>query len=40
VVSSDKQLQRLGFYAGVSILSPRDLLAVLDQIKGDDQASS
>ena len=40
LVSSDKQLQRLGFYAGVHILSPRDFLAVLDQIKGDGQVFS
>jgi putative PIN family toxin of toxin-antitoxin system len=37
LVTSDKQLQRLGSYAGVRILSPRDFLAVLDHLKNDNQ---
>lgn len=40
LVTSDKQLQRLGSYAGVIILSPRDFISLLDQRRNGEETSS
>lgn len=40
LVTSDKQLQRLGSYGGVSILSPRDFVILLDRRRNEDEAPS
>jgi putative PIN family toxin of toxin-antitoxin system len=40
LVSGDKQLQRLGRYEGVIILSPRDFLALLEQQAGEEAVAT
>jgi len=40
LVTSDKQLQRLGSYAGVTSLAPHDFLIQLELRRGEDSASS
>jgi putative PIN family toxin of toxin-antitoxin system len=37
LVTGDRQLQRLGSYEGVAILSPREFLAYLDRLDQDDE---
>jgi predicted nucleic acid-binding protein len=37
LVTGDRQLQRLGSYRGVSIVSPREFLDLLDRLERDDE---
>ena len=36
-VTGDRQLQQLGSYEGIAILSPRDFLALLNRLELDDE---
>ena len=40
LVTHDKQLLKIGRFQGVTILSPRDVLTLLEQREGDDASSS
>lgn len=37
LVTGDRQLQRLGSYRGVNIVSPREFLDLLDRLEQDDE---
>lgn len=37
LVTGDRQLQRLGTYRGIAIVSPRDFLTLLEQLEQDDE---
>jgi putative PIN family toxin of toxin-antitoxin system len=37
LVTGDRQLQRLGSYRGVRIVSPREFLDILDRLEQDDE---
>jgi putative PIN family toxin of toxin-antitoxin system len=37
LVTGDRQLQRLGTYQGIAIVSPREFLTLLDRLEQDDE---